>query len=199
VTASVLTLRCCLEMFIKAKQMFMEWIKMQRQIQMKKVIEQRIQEGGWQQSSGKLEKIEIKTGRYSAKLLYLSFYSQSQVFNFTFFTLLFHFLSPHFSFIFPFCSLLHSILSSSLCPHLYQPHSCLLVLVYLSDPKWQWIYSLAMSCLPSGAAAVLGQEEERYLFSKILLYLLPLFMTIQSQVLMKQLRACFHVAYTEAA
>lgn len=77
-------------------------------------------------------------------------------------------------FISTFSSILCSILLSSLRPHLYQPNSCLLVLVYLPNPnyKWQWINSLAISCLPWGSETVLGHEWERYLSSSILFLIL---------------------------
>lgn len=84
----------------------------------------------------------------------------------SFFRLLFTFLRHFFLSIplfylppqFPF--MVYLTCTPSCAPPFYQPHSVLPVLVYLSDPNciWQWILSLAMSCLPPGEAAVLGQR-----------------------------------------
>lgn len=95
-------------------------------------------------------------------------------------TLLLHFLSP--------CSSLLSSPSvpaySPSCTHLHQPHSFLPALVCLSDPNcmWQWILSLAMSCLLPGAAANPGRRKAD-LFCWIVLHFLPLVMTLWSEVM----------------
>lgn len=122
---------------------------------------------------GKLGKIEIQMTRYSVKLLY-SLYPRSTICNFT--------LSLHFSitclfssllpFVFPFssfCILSHTpvcVPSFSSVP-LFSPCSCLSL---QSKCKWQWIPSLAMSRLTSGAAAILSHEEGKIsLFLKLMI------------------------------
>lgn len=129
-------------------------------------------ENDWQQSVSKLRKIEMQMTWYSVKLLY-SLYSWSTICNFTLslhfsITWLFSFFLP---FIFPFSSFLYSISYSSLCALIFISTTLFSLFLSLqSKCKWQWIPSLAMSRLTSGAAAILSHEEGKIsLFSNLMI------------------------------
>ena len=133
----------------------------------------------------------MQMARYSVKLPYLSPYPESTVSNFSPFTLLFtflfHFLSPHSPLLSfpsvpfyslsctPFCAAL------SLSALLFPPRSRLSLRseqhMAMNSPPWQW----AMNPQEQRRQSLARKKAD--LFSKILLHLLPLVMTLWSRVL----------------